>query len=118
MTGTTTDIVIVTLFLAGMALFGLAMLGVALRLGPRRGYFNQPAAALRRPGRRMFVSMYALAAAHVVLGIIAATAVPGGGIGVLLVLIAMAVFYVLCAHSFALASNLGRGRSRDRAVTE
>ena len=78
------------MLLGGIALFGLAMLGVALRFGPRRGYFNQPAAALRRPGRGMFVAMYVLAALHVLLGVIAAVAVPGGGIGVLLVLVGIA----------------------------
>ncbi|MCW2925981.1 MAG: hypothetical protein JWM98_3385 [Thermoleophilia bacterium] len=110
MSSTHTDIAIVLLLLGGMAFFGLAMLGVVLRIGPRRGAFNQPAAALRRPGRGMFVSMYALAALHVVLGLVAAIAVPGGGIGVLLVLVGMAVFYVLCAHSFALAATLTRRR--------
>lgn len=111
MTGTTTDIVIVVLLLAGFALFGLAMLGVALRVGPRRGTWNQPAAALARPGRGMFIAMYALALVHVVLGVIAAAAVPGAGVGVLVVLVAMGAFYVLCAHSFALASAVVRRRT-------
>lgn len=112
MSSTTVDIVIVALLLAGLALFGLAMLGVALRFGPRRGFWNQPAAALRRPGRVTFVGLYALAAVHVLLGIVAATAVPGGGLGVLLVLAAMAAFYVLCAHSYALATGVTSRRGR------
>ena len=110
MHSSTVDIVIVSLLLGGMALFGLAMLGVALRVGPRRGTFNQPAAALRRPGRRMFASMYVLAAVHVALGLAVAIAVPGGGIAVLLVLVAMASFYVLAAHSFALAHSVASRR--------
>lgn len=110
MISTTTDIVLVSLFLVGMVLMGLAMLGVCLRVGPRRGYWNQPAAMLRRPGRGMFIAMYAFAFGHVVLGLIAATMVPGGGIAVLVVLTAMGTFYLLCAHSFALAHTVARKR--------
>jgi hypothetical protein len=95
MISTNTDIVLVTLFLVGMVLMGLAMLGVCLKVGPRRGYWNQPAAMLRRPGRGMFIAMYAFALGHVVLGLVAATQVPGAGIGVLVVLTAMGSFYVL-----------------------
>jgi hypothetical protein len=111
MTGSFTDILIVVLLMAGFVLFALAMLGVALRVGPRRGTWNQPAAALVKPGRRMFIAMYAFAAIHVVLGLVAAIAVPGAGIGVLFVLVAMAAFYVLCAHSFALAGAVARRRT-------
>ena len=109
---TTTDIVLVAFFLAGMALFGLAMLAVALRVGPRRGFWNQPAAALRAPGRRMFIGMYAVAILHVLTGLGVALLVPGGGIGIFLVLLATAVFYVLCAHSWALAHAVRRRRER------
>jgi len=108
----TTDTLLVIALLVGMALFGLGLFGAALRFGPRRGTWNQPAAALVRPGRVMFASMYALAAVHVVLGLIAALALPGGGIGVLGVLVAMGSFYVLCAHSFALAHAVVDRRSR------
>jgi hypothetical protein len=110
MSGTHTDILLAALFLAGIALFGLAMLGVALRVGPKRGTWNQPAAALVRPGRGMFVTMYVVAAVHVLLGLIAAIKVPGAGVGVLVVLVAMAAFYVLCAHSFALATRVAHRR--------
>ncbi|MEO6866553.1 MAG: hypothetical protein ABI200_00870, partial [Gaiellales bacterium] len=89
----------------------LAMLGVALRFGPRRGTWNQPAAAFVRPSRWLMICMYAFAAAHVVVGIIAATMVPGAGIGVLLVLVATAVFYVVGAHSYALVKGVERRRS-------
>ena len=112
MTGTTIDILFVALFLGGMDLFGLAMLGVALKFGPRRGFWNQPAAMLRRPGRRMFVSMYSLAALHVATGIGIAITMPYGGVGVLVVLCAIAVFYVLCAHSWVIAHSVARRRSR------
>ncbi len=111
MTGTTVDIIITVLFLVGMALLGLAMLGVSLRVGPTRGTWNQPAAALIRPGRRLFVAMYAIAALHVVAGIVTATLVPGGGLAMLVVLVAMGSFYVLCAHSFALAHAIARRRN-------
>lgn len=112
MDDTTTDLVIAAMMLVGFVLFALAMLGVALRFGPRRGTWNQPAAALVRPGRRLFISMYALAALHVVVGVIAAIAVPGAGLGVLVVLVATAVFYVLCAHSWSLATGVARRRAR------
>lgn len=113
MAGTTTDIVIAVLMFAGFILFALAMLGVALRWGPRRGTWNQPAAALVRPGRRMFVSMYLLALLHVALGLVLAIAAPGGGVAIFLVLLLMGAFYVLCAHSFALAHTVVRRRQRD-----
>ncbi|MCW2927000.1 MAG: hypothetical protein JWM86_968 [Thermoleophilia bacterium] len=107
-----TDIVLVTALFAGMILFALAMLGVSLRFGPRRGTWNQPAAKLVKPGRGMFVAMYTLAIAHVLLGLVAATMVPGGGLAVFVVLVAMATFYVLCAHSWALAHAVARKRQR------
>jgi hypothetical protein len=112
MSGTTTDILLAALFLAGIALFGLAMFGVALRVGPKRGTWNQPAAALVRPGRGVFIAMYAFAIAHVILGLIAAVKVPGAGAGVLVVLVVMAAFYVICAHSFALAARVTHRRHR------
>lgn len=112
MTGTTIDILLTALFLAAMALFGLAMLRVALRHGPRRGFWNQPAAMLRRPGRGMFIAMYSLAALHVLVGIGVAVTMPWGGAGVLVVLVATAVFYVLCAHSWALAHSVARRHER------
>ena len=107
-----TDIVLVVLFLLGMALFGLAMLAVALRAGPRRGYWNQPAAMLRQPGRRLFLGMYGIAALHVLTGLGVYLLVPGGEIGIFFVLLAAAVFYVLCAHSWALAHAVKRRRER------
>lgn len=112
MDSSTVDIAIVTLSLAAMAGFGVLMLAVALKVGPRRGYWNQPAAKLRPTGRGMLLAMYAMAALHVALGLVAAFAVPGGGIGVLVVLVAMATFYVLCAHSWALAHAVARRRDR------
>lgn len=108
------ELLATTLFV-GFVLFSLAMWALALRYGPRRGYWNQPAAALRRPGRRTFLSMYAIAALHVIAGIAGAIAVPGAGIGVLLVLVVTAGFYVLCAHSYALASSAAERRRRRRA---
>lgn len=110
MDSSTLDIVVVVLVLGGFALFALAMFGVTLRIGPRRGFWNQPAAALRRPGTGMFLAMYAVALLHVLAGIVAAIAVPGAGIGILLVLVATAAFYVLCAHSWSLAHAIVRRR--------
>lgn len=104
------DTILVTLFLLGMALLGLAMLAVSLRVGPRRGTWNQPAAKLRRPGRAMWISLLVVAALHVVAGVVCLVAVPGAGVGVLLVLIATAAFYCLCAGSFGIATRLARVR--------
>ncbi len=112
MLSTTFDIVIVIVMLAGFALFGLAMYGVTLRVGPRNGNWNQPAAMLRRPGRGMFIAMYALAAVHVLIGIGVAIAFPSGGIAVLLVMLATGAFYALCAHSWALAHTIARRHER------
>lgn len=108
MEATTLDVVLVAAMLAFFVVFGLVMLAVALRYGPKRGTWNQPAAAYRRPGRFTFRGMYAGAIIHVVLGIIVLIAVPGAGIGILLVLVATGCFYALCAHSFALASGIQR----------
>lgn len=110
----TTDIVIAALMFVGFVLFALGMFGVALRWGPRRGTWNQPAAALARPGRGIFVAMYLVAAVHVVLGLVLAFAAPGGGIAIFLILLVTGGFYVLCAHSFALAHSIVRRRNRDR----
>jgi hypothetical protein len=112
MESTTVDIVLVCLMLGGFALFGLAMLGVALRWGPRRGFWNQPAARLLKPGRRMFITMYAIAIVHVAVGVGLALFAPGGGFAIFLALLVLAVFYVLCAHSWALAHTIVRRRER------
>lgn len=108
----TTDIVIAVLMFVGFILFALAMWGVALRFGPRRGYWNQPAAALMRPGRKLMWSMYAIALVHVLLGTVLAFAAPSGGVAVFLVLLVMGIFYVLCAHSFSLATSVVERRRR------
>ena len=100
--------------LLGFCVFALAMFGVALRFGPRRGSWNQPAAALRAPGRRMSWGLHAVALLHVVAGVVLAAKVPGGGAAVLVVMVLMAVFYELCAYSFTLANSVAlRRRRRD-----
>jgi hypothetical protein len=108
MSETTTDIVIVTGLLVGFALFGLAALLLVLRVGPRRGSWNQPAAKLRQPGRRMFLSMYVVAALHVIAGLGLAIFAPGGGLAIFLVLLVMGTFYALGAHSWSLAHRVAR----------
>lgn len=112
MSDATTDIVIAALTMLGFALFALAMFGVALRYGPRRGTWNQPAAAFMAPGGRMRVSLYVLAAAHVLGGIGIAIFAPGGGVAIMVVLLVMAGFYVLCARSLDVAERMQRRRSR------
>src|SRR4051812_31485849 len=99
---TATATALVALLLLAIILVALGMFGITLRL-VRRGLYAQPAAALRRPGRPMLLLMYVLAALHVIAGLIAAFVVPGGGIDILVVLLAMAAFYVLFASGYSLA---------------
>lgn len=108
---TTTSTILAAAFLLGMALFGLAMLVLVLRLGPARGFLNQPAAALRKPGGTLVVALYVLAVLHVLAGISIVVAVPGSGIGIIFVNAAMAGFYVLCANAYSLARSASRRRS-------
>lgn len=98
--------------LALFVLFAAAAFGLVLRLGPRRGSWNQPAAALRRPGRRMSWGLHLVALLHVAAGVVLAMKVPGGGAAVLVVLVAMACFYELCAWSFSLATSVAVRRRR------
>ncbi|MCW2973185.1 MAG: hypothetical protein JWN72_1458 [Thermoleophilia bacterium] len=93
-------------------LFALGMFVLAVRFGPKRGTWNQPAAKLRRPGRRLTWMLHAVTLLHVVAGIVLAVKVPGGGAAVLVVLIAMACFYELCAYSFSLATSVAARRQR------
>lgn len=104
----TTDLLLVTAFLVAMALFGVVLLAVVLRVGPKRGTWNQPAAALRRPGRITFRGVYLLAIVHVIAGIGIALRAPGDGTAMLVLLVVMACFYVLMAHSYALAMRVTR----------
>lgn len=112
MSATTIDMLLTAGFLLGMALFGLAMFAIARRVGPRSGNWNQPAAMLRRPGRRMFVGMYAIAVLHVLVGVGLAVFAPGGGIAIFLVLLVTGTFYALGAHSWSLAHRVARRRVR------
>lgn len=105
------DIVLACALLAGFVVVCALFLVLVLRFGPRRGTWNQPAAAFARPGRRMQGSMYAIALLHVVAGVVLAVALPGGtSLGALVVLCAMAVFYVLCAQAATVARVTSRGR--------
>jgi hypothetical protein len=115
--GTTTDIVIVVAMLAGFAAFGVVMLAVALRWGPRRGTWNQPAAALRRPGARLAASMYVLAGVHVVLGLVLATSFEGGGLAIFLAMCVMGAFYAMCAQCWTIAQRLVRRRDQRDPAT-
>lgn len=108
---TTTATTLAAAVLIGFVLMGLAMLAVALRVGPRRGTWNQPAAALRRPGRGVVLAMHALAVLHLLAGIVVAAAVPGGGFDIFVVLAVTAGFYVLCANGYSLARSAERRRS-------
>ncbi len=111
---TTTDVILTIMFLLGMALFGLAMLAVALRVGPRRGFWNQPAANLRHPGSRVIVGLYVFAFVHLALGLYITFFIEPQEFGVLVVCVLMAAFYVLCGHSYQLAHRVARGRAKWR----
>lgn len=115
MESTTTDIVLTVLFLAGMALFGLAMLALVLRVGPKRGFWNQPAAVLRRPGSRVVVWLYLFAAVHVLLGLGVVLFIEPRDFGVLIVLVLMAAIYVLFGHGYQLAHSIADRRQERRA---
>jgi hypothetical protein len=115
MISTTTDIVLTVLFLLGMALFGLAMLALVLRVGPRRGFWNQPAAELRRPRPRVIGWLYVFAAVHVLLGLYVTFFIEPHQVGVLIVLVLTAGFYVLCGHAYQLAHAVVDRRERRRA---
>jgi hypothetical protein len=93
-------------------LVALAMMVLVLRFGPKRGTWNQPAAQLRRPGRKMSWGLHLVALLHVAAGIVLAVKVPGGGAAVLVVLVLMACFYELCAYSFSLATSVAARRRR------
>ena len=112
MESTTTDIVLTVLFLLGMALFGLAMLALVLRVGPRRGFWNQPAAELRRPGTRLVVWLYVFAAVHVLLGLSITFFVEPMDVGVLVVCVFAAGFYILCGHAYQFAHAVVGRRKR------
>lgn len=90
--------------IAAFAVLAFAFYALTLRYGPRRGTWNQPAAALRRPGWKLGTVLYATGVAHGVTGIWAAGAVPGPvEPGVALIGIAMCLFYVSCAHVMSIA---------------
>lgn len=90
----------------------LAMLVLVLRFGPKRGTWNQPAARLRRPGRKLAWGLHLVTLLHIVAGVVLAVKVPGGGLAVLVVLVAMGCFYELCAYSFTLATSVAQRRQR------
>jgi hypothetical protein len=101
----TTDILLTGLLFVFFILFALAMLVLCLRFGPRRGYWNQPAAGLVRPGRRMFRSLYAVAILHVLVGAGLALFAPGGGPVIFLVLLGTGAFYAVAAHSWTVGTR-------------
>ncbi len=112
---TTTDVILTIVFLLGMALFGLAMLALVLCVGPRRGFWNQPAAVLRRPGGRVVIGLYVFALVHVLLGLWVTFFIEPQDFGVLVVLVATACFYILCGHAYAFAHAVVRRRERGDA---
>jgi hypothetical protein len=85
---------------------------LVLKFGPKRGDWNQPAAKLRAPGRRLRIALYVVAGLHVVAGVVAAFAAPGGGVGVVLVGVAAGGFYVLLAEVMRVASLATRVRDQ------
>lgn len=85
--------------IAALSVAGLACMWLVMRIVPRAGTWNQPAAAFRAPGRMVQLAMYLLALAHVLAGAIVASRLPGGfEPGVAVVGVVVAGFYVACAH--------------------
>lgn len=91
--------------------FMLGMFVLALRFGPRRGYWAQPAAKFEAPGRKLAIVLYCIAGLHVLAGV-AASAADSIGPSVIVVAVAAALFYVGCAQAMSLAGWLGRAVDR------
>ena len=95
-------------FWLAIVVLGAVMLGafaLVLRFGPRRGAWNQPAAALRPPGRGLRLALYGFALVHVLLGL-AATTADSVGPSALLIATLMGSFYVACAQVMRLSSRV------------
>jgi hypothetical protein len=100
-------------FWVAIVVFILALTALALvvfRYGPRRGAWNQPAAAYRSPGRRARLALMVVAALHVIVALGIAIRVDGAGVGIVLVGIGAGAFYALCAQSLRLAEVAQRRR--------
>lgn len=108
--------VLATLMLAGFVLLGIALYATTNRFGPVRGFLWQPAARFRAPGAAIALVMYAVAALHVLAGVVLMFALPDGVVwSVLLVTLAIAGFYVLLGASGTLAERreaVARRRAR------
>lgn len=89
-----------------MAIVVLAMFALVLRVGPRSGFYNQPAERFRPPARWLQVAMIAFGVCHVIVGVVAAVLIPGVGGSVILVAIGMALFYVLAAWSHGISKRV------------
>lgn len=96
-----------------MTVFLVALYVLALRFGPRRGTWNQPAAGFRAPRRWLVVLLLGLATAHVAAGVIAMIVAPRSGVLVGLVSVMAAGGYALFAASGVLAVRMQRRRAAD-----
>lgn len=99
--------------LLGFALFGALLYVLTLRFGPRRGYFNQPAAKFRPPGTRVRTALYVIAVLHLVAGLVGFVAIPDDGVSpsILIVALLAAGFYVACAQALTLVGTFSRRRA-------
>lgn len=95
----------------------LTMLYAAtLRYGPRRGYWSQPAAKLRRPGNGVVVAIWVVAAIHVVLGTAVMLSTRSSlGVGVFFITLGMAAIYAMFALCMQIASIANR-RKPERVI--
>jgi hypothetical protein len=86
----------------------LALGAMVLRFGPRRGYWNQPAAVLRPVRSWLRISMWSIGAVHVVVGIGVAIAVPGAGFAIVAVCAGMGGIYVLFGEAWAAGKRIAQ----------
>jgi hypothetical protein len=94
---------------AGFGLLCLAMFVLALRFGPRRGTWAQPAAKFVPPGRKLAWTLYAFGLAHVALGVAATGPVDGANaVATVVIETVMGLFYVACGKVVLIAGLVGR----------
>lgn len=107
-------VAVVAFAVVALVMFG-AMVFASIRIGPRRGLWNQPAAAFRTPPRTMSITLILVGVAQLVALVGSAVAISSAGIGarIGLVVIGCAVLgvYFLMAVAGSLAPRLARRRA-------
>ncbi|MBC7644350.1 MAG: hypothetical protein H7123_04430 [Thermoleophilia bacterium] len=87
-----------------IALSLTALYAATLKYGPRRGYWNQPAARLRAPGRQLVIALWIFAALHAVAGLAMMVFSDTYGLSVFIVSLLMGGFYGAMAMVMQIAT--------------